>query len=171
MFITCSILPRIPHDPPRRSTRLTLAQLLAIADSYDAGRGLVAGAPRHAVRRRARRRRSTRRPATTPVYGINTGFGALAETRIPREALGALQLNLLRSHAAGVGDAAAGARRARVDGAARQRPREGLLRHPAQHAGPADRAAQPRACTRASPAAARSAPAATSRRSPTCRSC
>ena len=34
------------------------------------------------------------------VYGINTGFGALAETRIPRDALGALQLNLLRSHAA-----------------------------------------------------------------------
>ena len=41
----------------------------------------------------------------TPVYGINTGFGALAETAIPRDALGALQVNLLRSHAAGVGDA------------------------------------------------------------------
>jgi histidine ammonia-lyase len=39
----------------------------------------------------------------TPVYGINTGFGALAETSIPRESLGALQSNLLRSHAAGVG--------------------------------------------------------------------
>ena len=39
-----------------------------------------------------------------PVYGINTGFGALAETAIPRDALGALQLNLLRSHAAGVGE-------------------------------------------------------------------
>jgi histidine ammonia-lyase len=38
------------------------------------------------------------------VYGINTGFGALAETRIPHDALGALQLNLLRSHAAGVGE-------------------------------------------------------------------
>ena len=37
-----------------------------------------------------------------PVYGINTGFGALAETAVPRDALGALQLNLLRSHAAGV---------------------------------------------------------------------
>ena len=42
--------------------------------------------------------------ATLPVYGINTGFGALAETAIPRDALGALQLNLLRSHAAGVGE-------------------------------------------------------------------
>jgi histidine ammonia-lyase len=39
-----------------------------------------------------------------PMYGINTGFGALAETIIPREALEALQLNLLRSHAAGVGE-------------------------------------------------------------------
>ena len=38
------------------------------------------------------------------VYGINTGFGALAETAIPHDALGALQLNLLRSHAAGVDD-------------------------------------------------------------------
>ena len=35
---------------------------------------------------------------------INTGFGALAETAIPRESLAALQLNLLRSHAAGVGE-------------------------------------------------------------------
>jgi histidine ammonia-lyase len=39
-----------------------------------------------------------------PVYGVNTGFGALAETAIPRDALQALQLNLLRSHAAGVGE-------------------------------------------------------------------
>ena len=38
------------------------------------------------------------------VYGVNTGFGALAETAIPRDQLGALQLNLLRSHAAGVGE-------------------------------------------------------------------
>jgi histidine ammonia-lyase len=41
---------------------------------------------------------------TEAVYGINTGFGALAETAIPHDALGALQLNLLRSHAAGVGE-------------------------------------------------------------------
>ena len=58
--------------------------------------------------RRARRRvaRGRRSPGAgdTPVYGINTGFGALAETAIPRDALGALQLNLLRSHAAGVGE-------------------------------------------------------------------
>jgi len=38
------------------------------------------------------------------VYGINTGFGSLAEVKIPHDQLAALQLNLLRSHAAGVGD-------------------------------------------------------------------
>jgi histidine ammonia-lyase len=38
-------------------------------------------------------------------YGINTGFGLLAQTRIPNEQLDLLQRNLLLSHAAGVGDA------------------------------------------------------------------
>jgi histidine ammonia-lyase len=38
-------------------------------------------------------------------YGINTGFGLLAQTRIPGEQLELLQRNLLLSHAAGVGDA------------------------------------------------------------------
>ena len=38
------------------------------------------------------------------VYGINTGFGNFAEVRIPTDSLAALQVNLLRSHAAGVGE-------------------------------------------------------------------
>ncbi|MCB9846520.1 MAG: histidine ammonia-lyase [Phycisphaeraceae bacterium] len=38
-------------------------------------------------------------------YGINTGFGSLARTRIPRDELAELQRNLIRSHAAGVGEA------------------------------------------------------------------
>ena len=37
------------------------------------------------------------------VYGVNTGFGALAETRIPAHQIRALQRNLVRSHACGVG--------------------------------------------------------------------
>ncbi len=36
-------------------------------------------------------------------YGINTGFGALAEVSIPADRLRQLQVNLVRSHAAGVG--------------------------------------------------------------------
>jgi histidine ammonia-lyase len=42
--------------------------------------------------------------AGTPVYGINTGFGALADVAIAADQLSALQLNLLRSHAAGIGE-------------------------------------------------------------------
>jgi histidine ammonia-lyase len=42
--------------------------------------------------------------AGRPVYGVNTGFGALAEVAIAPDQLSALQLNLLRSHAAGVGE-------------------------------------------------------------------
>ncbi|MFW6330565.1 MAG: aromatic amino acid lyase, partial [Gemmatimonadota bacterium] len=38
------------------------------------------------------------------VYGLTTGFGALAEVVIPRERITELQENLIRSHAAGVGE-------------------------------------------------------------------
>jgi histidine ammonia-lyase len=37
------------------------------------------------------------------IYGVNTGFGALSETRIPADKTEDLQRNLLRSHAMGVG--------------------------------------------------------------------
>jgi histidine ammonia-lyase len=39
------------------------------------------------------------------VYGVNTGFGKMASVRISREQIGELQLNLVRSHACGVGTA------------------------------------------------------------------
>jgi histidine ammonia-lyase len=38
------------------------------------------------------------------MYGVNTGFGKLANVRIPPDNLDRLQANLIRSHAAGVGD-------------------------------------------------------------------
>ncbi len=38
------------------------------------------------------------------LYGVNTGFGKLANVRIAPDRLDQLQLNLIRSHAAGVGD-------------------------------------------------------------------
>ena len=37
------------------------------------------------------------------VYGVNTGFGDLATVRVPHDQLRALQRNLIRSHAVGVG--------------------------------------------------------------------
>jgi histidine ammonia-lyase len=39
-----------------------------------------------------------------PVYGITTGFGSLAHTMIPPDRLAELQVNLIRSHAAGMGE-------------------------------------------------------------------
>ena len=38
-----------------------------------------------------------------PHYGINTGFGALAEVRISMDKVRTLQMNLIRSHSSGVG--------------------------------------------------------------------
>ena len=80
---------------------LTVEQLLAIADRgervalADAARDRVR-ASRAVVDRRAR--------GDAPVYGINTGFGSFADVKIAPGALETLQLNLLRSHAAGLGD-------------------------------------------------------------------
>src|SRR4051812_47382012 len=38
------------------------------------------------------------------VYGVNTGFGLLANTRIPDDRLAELQTNLILSHSAGLGE-------------------------------------------------------------------
>ena len=38
------------------------------------------------------------------VYGVNTGFGKLSDVRIASDKLAELQINLVRSHAGGVGD-------------------------------------------------------------------
>ena len=39
-----------------------------------------------------------------PVYGVNTGFGKLANQRISKAQLDTLQLNRIRSHSVGVGE-------------------------------------------------------------------
>jgi histidine ammonia-lyase len=79
---------------------LTIDQLLAIADRHD-----QVGLAPEAVERIRASRAVVDRTATgdEPAYGINTGFGSFAEVKIAPDALDALQVNLLRSHAAGVG--------------------------------------------------------------------
>ncbi len=78
---------------------LTLDQLLSIADE----RTEVAVAPEARARVVAARRVVDEKvEGDAAVYGVNTGFGSFAETRIAREDLDRLQVNLLRSHAAGV---------------------------------------------------------------------
>lgn len=72
---------------------------------------LAAGAPARLVFTPAAQARVKRARAAVerilaggePVYGVNTGFGALAKERIAPDDRGALQRNLLLSHAAGFG--------------------------------------------------------------------
>src|SRR5512134_3536409 len=80
---------------------LTLKQIVDIAD----GREDVRLGPDAAARITAARAVVDRLAAgDAPVYGVNTGFGSLAEVRIAKDALSQLQVNLLRSHASGVGE-------------------------------------------------------------------
>jgi len=80
---------------------LTIEQLIAIADGSE--RVELAASARERVR--ASRAVVDRRAlGDEPAYGINTGFGSFADVKIAPDALETLQLNLLRSHAAGVGD-------------------------------------------------------------------
>jgi histidine ammonia-lyase len=80
---------------------LSLSGLMAIAHEH-ARVGLTADARTRV--RAARALVDAKAAADEPAYGINTGFGSLSDVRIPRDQLAALQLNLIRSHAAGVGE-------------------------------------------------------------------
>src|SRR5262245_18698860 len=80
-------------------SRLELSDLIAIADD----RVEVGLAP--AARERVAASRAVvmaKADGDAAVYGVNTGFGNFAETRIDKADLARLQVNLLRSHAAGV---------------------------------------------------------------------
>jgi len=80
---------------------LRLAGLRRIARGHD--RLELAGAWRDAVERAVTAVRQ-RLDAGEALYGINTGFGRLAKTRIAPGELAQLQLYIVRSHAAGVGE-------------------------------------------------------------------
>ncbi len=49
------------------------------------------------------RKRLEEKASKETIYGVNTGFGALAEKNIPQAKINQLQKNLIRSHACGVG--------------------------------------------------------------------
>src|SRR5678810_1179052 len=79
---------------------LTLDDVVAVAHQ----RATVAIAP-HARQRASSARRVVQRLVAdrAVVYGVTTGFGKLSEVAIPSDRLAELQVNLVRSHAAGVG--------------------------------------------------------------------
>ena len=79
---------------------LTIDQVVAVG--RDHGRVQLADSARPGI---AASRKLVERIAQgdQPVYGINTGVGELASQVVPPEDIETLQLNLLRSHAVGVG--------------------------------------------------------------------
>ena len=80
---------------------LTLAELRAIA-AGDVKLSLHPSAAAHVAASSAVVQRIA--SGDTAVYGVNTGIGKLASTRIPREQLAQLQRNIILSHAVGVGN-------------------------------------------------------------------
>lgn len=79
---------------------LTLAELYAVV--FDAAEVELAPAARE--RMNASRAVIERLvESNTAVYGVNTGFGKMASVRISRDQIRQLQVNLVRSHACGVG--------------------------------------------------------------------
>src|ERR1700728_4154221 len=94
--------PANPMDPlPLNGQALTLPEIESIA----VGRRPISLAT-EALARVAQSRRVIEAILNTgqTVYGVNTGFGKLADVRIPAEHLAQLQTNLVRSHACGLGD-------------------------------------------------------------------
>jgi histidine ammonia-lyase len=80
---------------------------LSIADLIGAGAAGVTASVADAARARMQATRATVAEAVRSgqvSYGITTGFGAFANRQIPAHKVKELQLNLVRSHACGVGD-------------------------------------------------------------------
>jgi histidine ammonia-lyase len=90
----------MPNTVPLDGGPLDRAQVVAVArhaapvQLTDAARAAVSGSRAHI---------ELLADATTPTYGVSTGFGALAIRHIPPHRRAALQRSLIRSHAAGAG--------------------------------------------------------------------
>ncbi len=80
---------------------LTLEQLVAIAHDFAP---VAIGAEARTRVQAARAVVDEFAERDEPAYGINTGFCSFADVKIPHDSLSQLQVNLLRSHAAGVGE-------------------------------------------------------------------
>jgi len=89
------------HEVVIDGDSLTVEQVSSVASDH----ARVAIAPRARQRAATTRAVVDRLVASGAVaYGVTTGFGKLSEVAIPPDRLAELQVNLVRSHAAGVGD-------------------------------------------------------------------
>jgi histidine ammonia-lyase len=84
----------VDGGPLGRADVVAVARHDAEVQLTDAARAAVLGSRAHVDRLAG---------ATTPTYGVSTGFGALATRHIPPDRRAALQRSLVRSHAAGAG--------------------------------------------------------------------
>src|SRR6201982_277528 len=84
-----------------KGEQISLVQLAAVALGGEAVRISPAARPRILASRKAIEQIVERGAV---VYGVNTGFGKLSDVRIPHGELRQLQLNLVRSHACGIGN-------------------------------------------------------------------
>jgi len=80
---------------------ISIADVVGVARH---GRRATLGATARGAMERSRAALERRAGAGEALYGINTGFGSLSRVRIPNEELASLQVNLVRSHASGVGE-------------------------------------------------------------------
>jgi len=80
---------------------LTIGDVVAVARTPGVRVGISPDARAALAQSRSRIEAAVRQGET--IYGVNTGFGKLANVRIAPDQLDHLQANLIRSHAAGVG--------------------------------------------------------------------
>lgn len=95
------IVPTLPTEVTIHGRELTSADVLAVARHYAP---VSLGAESLTRINAARRVIDRLADEGQTVYGVTTGFGHLSRVRIPHEQLTELQHNLLRSHAAAVGE-------------------------------------------------------------------
>lgn len=103
--------PAVSAVSPAVPTVLLDGTPLAIEDVVRVARATVGAPVRLALAPEARARVAAARGAVDAalasgraVYGLNTGFGSLAQVRIDHDRAKELQRNIIRSHAAGVGE-------------------------------------------------------------------
>ncbi len=84
-----------------KGEQISLVQLAAVAVGGEAVQISPVARPRILASRKAIEQIVER---DAVVYGVNTGFGKLSDVRIPQTELRQLQLNLVRSHACGIGN-------------------------------------------------------------------
>ncbi len=92
----------MPTHHPITTIGLKLDELEAILS--DRTPIALAKDAQQAVKRSHTYLRDRLKKSDAPIYGINTGFGSLADKSIPKDKLAELQRNLVMSHACGSGD-------------------------------------------------------------------